>query len=337
MKSYTYQVELKELLLESGYLLTKAKAAVWDTGGQNKPIVWFCHALTANADATQWWPGLVGPGKLFCTKQFRLIGVNNLGSCYGSCGPFDAENESNSLFANFPEFSIRDMQQFLELVANVLNITTIHCIVGGSMGGQIALEWLFKQPDRFKSYFLIASNLSHSAWGIAFNEAQRMAILADNSFYTNTPDAGKKGLEAARAMAMLSYRTYRAFANIKIIAESNLYTFPAISYLKHQSEKLSKRFQAHSYFLLTKAMDSHNIYRNRNPNEVNQKLKSIHQPGLIIGIKTDWLFPFFEQKNLAKSLGSAKFSLIRSTHGHDGFLTETKLISKIAQPFIQNI
>jgi homoserine O-acetyltransferase len=174
---------------------------------------------------------------------------------------------------------------------------------------------------------LIATNALHSAWGIAFNESQRLAITADRTFYSLSPDGGKKGLKAARSIALLSYRTYETYASTQMDESTDkLNDFKASSYQSYQGEKLVNRFNAYSYWYLTKAMDSHHVGRKRN--SVEDALKLIQAKTLVIGIKNDVLFPVEEQQFLVDHIPNARFIELNSFYGHDGFLVETEILTQ---------
>ena len=201
-------------------------------------------------------------------------------------------------------------------LAKFLQISEIELLLGGSLGGMQCLEWAITEPDFIKKLFVIATNAKHSAWGIAFNEAQRMAL-----------ELGENGIDAARAIAMLSYRNYATFEATQTDEEEKLENYRAASYQRHQGEKLRKRFSKESYFMLSKAMDSHHLGRGRN--SVENALSQITAETLVIGIDSDILFPVSEQKFLAEHIKNAKLEVISSLYGHDGFLIETEEISTL--------
>lgn len=207
-------------------------------------------------------------------------------------------------------------------------------MIGGSLGGQQAVEWAITEPDFVKNLVLIASNARHSPWGIAFNESQRLAISADRTFYAGTPDGGKKGLKAARSIALLSYRSYKAY-NISQQEEQDNLTdnYRASSYQNYQGEKLVNRFNAYSYWYLTKSMDSHNVGRNRKG--IEKALSLIKARTLVIGIKSDVLFPIEEQQYLSRHIPQSVFAEFESFYGHDGFLIETEALTNIIKSFLK--
>lgn len=299
-------------------------------------VIWVCHALTANADVEDWWPGMVGTGRIFDPSKFFIVCVNMPGSCYGSTGPKDINPDTGMPYGpDFPMLTIRDMiNAFIELRQH-LGIKEILLGAGGSMGGQQLLEWAIMEPDVFKQLCILATNAFHSPWGIAFNETQRMALRADKSWGENHDQAGEKGLEAARAVAMLSYRNYETFQRTQSEQTEELIDdFRASSYQRYQGQKLRKRFNAYAYYTLTKAMDSHQIGRSRGG--AAKALRKIRAKTVIIAIHSDVLFPVVEQVFLAEHIPNAKLEVIDSPYGHDGFLVEFEKISMAIQTFLDN-
>jgi homoserine O-acetyltransferase len=175
---------------------------------------------------------------------------------------------------------------------------------------------------------VITTSASESAWGIAIHTAQRLAIEADPSWRNKSPEAGKNGLKAARGIGMLTYRNYKIFHQKQTDTDfSKTDNYKASSYILHQGNKLADRFNAQSYWLLTKSMDSHNIARGRCAT-LEDALKKIKQPVLIIGIDSDILCPIAEQKFLAEHIPNSTLHIIASDYGHDGFLVEAESISR---------
>ncbi|MDR3286599.1 MAG: homoserine O-acetyltransferase, partial [Prevotellaceae bacterium] len=302
----------------------------------NKKVIWICHALTANSNPEEWWDLFVGKNKFFDTDKYFIICVNMLGSCYGSSGPasidVNAERKNkltNRYLLDFPEVSVRDIVEAHKIVKNHIKIKAIDLIIGGSIGGFQALEWSISEPELIKCSVLIACNARVSPWGTAFNESQRMAVLADNTFgEQKNIDGGKKGLEAARSIALLSYRSHEGYGITQ--KEENvdtLFANKACSYQQYQGKKLSNRFDAYSYYYLSKSIDSHNVGRGRGG--VEKALAAITAKTICIGIDSDVLFPVEEQKFLAKHINNAEYFEIKSQFGHDGFLLEWMQIQKI--------
>ncbi|MDR1348550.1 MAG: homoserine O-acetyltransferase [Prevotellaceae bacterium] len=302
----------------------------------DKKVIWICHALTANSNPEEWWNLLVGKGKFFDTDKYFIICVNMLGSCYGSSGPasvnVDAGNKNRMTdfyLLDFPETSVRDIVEAHKIVRNHIGIEKIDLIIGGSIGGFQALEWTISEPELFEYSVLIACNARVSSWGTAFNESQRMAICADHTFLRQESiNGGKSGLEAARSMALLSYRSHEGYVVTQSENDDNtLFANKACSYQQYQGKKLSSRFDAYSYYALTKSIDSHNAGRNRGG--IAKALSMIKAKTVCIGIRGDVLFPVDEQKFLAKHIRNAEYFEIISQFGHDGFLLEHEQIKNI--------
>ena len=323
--------------LEGGAQLSNLHIAYYTYGQMNATkdnVIWICHALTGNADAADWWSGLVGEDKLFDPAHYFIVCANMLGSCYGTTGPDSKDPETGKPYGkDFPMITVRDMVKAHQLLAAHLEIGSIQMALGGSMGGQQVLEWAIMEPERLQKICLLATNARHSPWGIAFNEAQRMAIEADPTIYDGTPQAGKSGLEAARAVAMLSYRNYGIFGQTQDESSADkINGFRASSYQRYQGLKLHQRFTVLSYLCLSKAMDSHNVGRGRIG--VEEVLSSIKANTLVIGIQSDILFPIEEQILIANQIPNAKLEIIESKYGHDGFLIENEIIKALIFPFL---
>ena len=324
---FTYRQPIK---LENGQTLQTLDVVYHTYGTLNADksnVVWFCHALTANSDVSDWWNSLVGEGKTYDPANYFIVCANIIGSCYGSSGPLSINPEKEKpFFSSFPQVTIRDMVQAHIILRKHLGIEKINTIIGGSMGGYQAIEWALTEPSIFDNLVLVATGAQESAWGIAIHTAQRLAIETDLTWKEHTQTAGAIGLKAARAIGMLTYRNYDAFVKTQTDDEHKLDNFKASSYINYQGEKLVKRFNAYSYWVLTKSMDSHNIARNRG--KLEDVLKSIKTKTTIIGISSDFLCPIAEQKIMAQHIPNSKFIEIDSPYGHDGFLIEGKLIGE---------
>ena len=325
-----------EFQLESGRKLSSL-SLVYQTWGRlnadRSNVVWVCHALTGNHRVEEWWGDLFGAGKCFDPSDYFIVAVNVPGSAYGSTGPLSEELLPEEQFDAFPVITVRDMAAGLELVRKELEIERIHVLIGASLGGQQLLEWSLLIPDKIDHIIPIATNLKHSPFGIAFNEAQRMAIQADPTFYGKQANGGEAGLKAARAIGMLSYRTYEGYKITQSESDNSGYDdFRASSYQKYQGEKLANRFNAFSYWILSKAMDSHNVFRNRGGNVFER----CGMPALVIGIDSDLLFPVSEQEELANCLPNAKLVRLQSDFGHDGFLVETETLTNHIKQFLKS-
>lgn len=330
MKQYKYSAPFT---LESGKTLPELEIAYETYGSLNAAkdnVVWVCHALTANADAVDWWKGLVGEGCLINPNEHFIVCANIIGSCYGSTGPLSINQTTGSpYFSDFPLVTIRDIVAAHILLRKHLGIDSIKLLMGGSMGGYQVLEWAVMEPAILQQLFLIATSPSESAWGVAVHTAQRLAIEADQSWRDKNPQAGAAGLKAARAIGMLTYRNYATFQEKQTDPDpEKIDNFKASSYLNYQGDKLVKRFNAYSYWLLTKSMDSHHLGRGRG-GELIDVLKTIHQPTFIIGITSDILCPIAEQQFMVDYMPNAKLVAIDSNYGHDGFIIETKQITEL--------
>ncbi len=320
------------LLLEKGGQLTDVQIAYHTYGTLNRErsnVVWICHALTANSDAAAWWPGMIGKGFPLDTDQYFIVCANIIGSCYGSTGPLSNNPETGTpYYLNFPAFTIRDMVSAHILLRKHLGIENIFLLIGGSIGGYQALEWSLAEPQIIQRMALLATSPSESAWGIAVHTAQRMAIEADGTWGQPRADAGAKGLATARAIGMLTYRNYASMVARQSEDDvSKTDDFKAASYIRYQGKKLVDRFNAYSYYLLSKAMDTHNIARGRTTS-IEAALSLITVPTLVIGVSSDILCPVQEQKIIAANIPDATFVEIDSVYGHDGFLVETPLIAQ---------
>ncbi|WP_460678838.1 homoserine O-acetyltransferase family protein [Mucilaginibacter koreensis] len=332
--TYTYPQSFQ---LESGRELPGIEIGFHTYGNLNKEknnVVWVCHALTANSDVLDWWKGLFGSDEYFNPNEHFIVCANVLGSCYGSTNPLNINPITQKAYClDFPQVTIRDMVKAHQLLAQHLGIPQIEVLIGGSLGGQQALEWSIMAPEQIKNLILIATNARHSPWGIAFNESQRLALQADPTFNCE-PDGGKAGLKAARSIALLSYRGYKAY-NItqQEITADNTDQYRASSYQNYQGEKLVNRFNAYCYWYLTKAMDSHHAGRNRISME--HALSVITAKTLVIGINSDILFPVEEQQYLFRHVPNASYAEFDSFYGHDGFLIETDKLTQIISTFFK--
>lgn len=323
--------------LESGEKLPSFQLKFTTVGSLNEErtnAVWVCHALTGSSDFADWWGGLFSPGGPFDPAKHFIICANILGGCYGSTGPLsNIPGGNRPYYHEFPVLTNRDVVRAFDLLRLELKINKIHAIIGGSLGGQQVLEWAIIQPQIFEHIFPIACNAFHSPWGIAFNEAQRLAIEADPSWKENDPRAGMEGLKAARAIGMISYRHYNTFQETQSEKSADkIEDFRAATYQRYQGEKLANRFNAYTYWLLSRMMDSHHVGRNRTSAEA--ALRKITAKALVIGIESDILFPLSEQKFLAEHIPNATLEVITSNYGHDGFLVEFDQLKKIISHYL---
>lgn len=326
-------------LFENGTTLPEISIAYHTYGTLNEKrnnVIWICHALTANSDVAEWWPGMLGKGLLFDPDNHFIICANILGSCYGSTGPKSINPNTDKQYGrNFPIVTVRDMVKAHQLLKQYLGIKKIQLITGSSLGGQQAIEWAYSEPELFECLVPIATNAISSPWGIAFNESQRMALESDPDFQAGIFTEKSAGLRAARSIALLSYRNGHTYNMTQEDVDTDkIENFKVCSYQQYQGLKLEKRFDPFSYYILTKALDSHNLGRGRG--SVESALKQISTKTLVIGIKSDLLFPVEEQIRIAKGIPEARYKEIDSLYGHDGFLLEYEIITGVIQDFIKN-
>jgi homoserine O-acetyltransferase/O-succinyltransferase len=328
--------------LESGVTLPGFHLAYTTHGKLNATkdnVVWIFHALTANSNPLEWWPGLAGEGKFFDPAKYFIICVNKPGSPYGSISPLSNNPLTNQpYYHDFPVFTIRDMIRTYQKLKDFLEIQKIFIGLGGSTGGMQLLEWAIEEPDLFEHIVPIATNAVLSPWAIAFNTSQRLAIEADNTWLEHRQDAGQKGLAAARSIALLSYRSFHGYdltqpRDKAFVALNKDVAYAADNYQRYQGLKLVNRFNVVSYYRLSQGMDSHDVGRSRGG--VEKALKKITAKTLVIGIKSDVLYPISEQEYLQEKIPGAQLLSIASDYGHDGFLLEYEKIETALKKFIQ--
>ncbi|AFK04785.1 homoserine O-acetyltransferase [Emticicia oligotrophica DSM 17448] len=321
--------------LESGAWLPEFDLAYTTYGTLNADksnVIWVCHAFTGNANPSDWWNGLIGEKRLYNPAEHFIVCANILGSHYGSTNALSKNPITGEpYFHDFPFLTIRDVVRAIDLLRQSLNIEKINTLLGGSLGGQQALEWAIIQPELFENLILFSTNAIHSPWGIAFNESQRMAIAADPTWIERNSKAGMNGMKVARSIALLSYRNYATYGRTQSRDEGQVDFFRANTYQNYQGEKLGKRFNAFSYWTLSKMFDSHDVGRGRG--KVEEALKLIKAKTLVIGISSDVLFPPEEQEFIANQIPNARYALIDSMYGHDGFLIEFEAMSETIKGF----
>lgn len=325
--------------LERGGRLEELEIAysTFGTLNRNKDnVIWVCHALTANSDVADWWPNTVVDGGFLDPRKWFVVCANIVGSCYGTTGPLSVNPSTGKpYYDSFPCLTIRDIVRAHEILADSLGIEKIHALVGSSLGGFQAMEWALMQPDRIEKLVLIATSASVSPWAAGFNETQRMAVKADGTFGKKDKDAGRDGLSAARAIALLSYRGSSGYnLSQRNNEETEPYSHRVASYQRYQGEKLCRRFNAYSYMSILDAFDSHDIGRGRGENPV-EVLSNIKAKAVCIGISTDILFTPEEVKLLADNIPDAEYFEIKSEFGHDGFLVEHRQLNDILKHFLE--
>lgn len=325
---------------ESGFAFPETEIAwkSWGTLNEEKNnVILICHALTGHASADEWFQGLFVEGGPLDTSRFFVLCINSLGSCYGSTGPSSINPKTGKPYkSSFPDITIRDIVRFQQLLLDELGINGIRLVLGGSMGGMIALEFAL-MDSRVRAASLIAMGKNHSPWAIGISHAQRRAIYNDPNWKDGNYDdqhPPEHGLATARMMAMITYRSYfeyrDKFGRRKQPGEEDI--FQVESYLDYQGDKLTKRFDANSYVTLTKAMDTHDVARGRG--NYREVLSRLDIPVQVIGINSDRLYPIEEQKELATLIPGSTFHEITSDSGHDAFLIEFEQLNHIITPFL---
>lgn len=323
---------------ECGYTFPATEIA-WKSWGKlnarRDNVILICHALTGHAAADEWFSGLFGNDGFLDPEKHFILCINVPGSCYGSTGPVSINPQTGTAYqANFPELSIRDFVTFQQQLLDYLNVRKINLVLGGSMGGMTALEFAI-MDERVQAAACFAMSKTHSPWAIGISHAQRKAIFADpnwNSGFYDPENPPAKGLAAARAMAMITYRAPQNYDEKflrEIHPEKNV--FQVESYLDYQGEKLAERFDANTYVILSKAMDRHDVARGRG--SYKNVLQQVEKPMLIVGIDSDILYPIHEQEELAALLPQSIFGNIHSPFGHDAFLIEFEQLNKHLKTF----
>lgn len=306
------------LILETGGVLQHVTVAyrTWgelDASKANGVLV--CHALTANADADEWWEPLIGPGRALDPSRDFIISSNILGSCYGTTGPASIDPATGRPYGPaFPAVTVRDLVAVQRALVRQLGVRGLKLVIGGSFGGMQVLEWALAAPDLVQSIVPIATSGRHSPWTIAWSEAQRQAIALDPV----------RGLAVARMIAMSTYRSHASYSS-RFARKQEDGTFAVTSWLHSHGDRLLRRFDADTYVTLTNAMDSHDVARGRGSYE--SVLASIAQPTLVVSIDSDVLYPPSEQEELALLIPKARLQTIASLHGHDGFLLDAAAIN----------
>ena len=338
MQKHVFRLD-KPFELEAGGRLERLELVYHTSSREYRPgekVVWICHALTGNSNPMDWWPGMVGPGLIFDTDKYYVVCVSMIGSPYGLTCPVSTNPATGKPYLlDFPKYTVRDIVRAIILVRESLGIETIDLLIGPSIGGFQALEWVIMEPDRIRKAIFLATSVRATPFLTAFNESQRMALLADQSFVAaESPEGGRAGLACARSIALISYRCYKGYNGTQYeLEEDTLFADRAASYQRYQGKKLLDRsFDAYSYWYLTYALDSMNIGRGRGG--VGNALKQIQARCLVVGVDSDVIFPPAQARETAQVLPHAEYREISSRFGHDGFLVEADQLTAILQPFL---
>ena len=327
--------------LDSGERLPSIAVAyrTWgrrDEDGRNAVLV--CHALTGSPDVESWWGDLLGPGRALDPSRDFVVSSNVLGSCYGTTGPASRRPGTDVRWgADFPEITIRDMVRVQAALLDGLGVKRLRLVVGGSLGGMQVLEWAALFPDRVDAIAPIAVSARHSAWCIGISEAQRQAIYADPRWCGGRyrdDDPPEAGLAAARAVAMLTYRS-RESLEARFSRAQNDGVYSVESWLHHHGQALVRRFDANTYVTLTMAMDTHDVGRGRGG--WREALASVRVPALVVAIDSDLLYPPVEQQELAAALPLGRLETLASPHGHDAFLIEGQAVNALLARFREDV
>jgi homoserine O-acetyltransferase len=301
--------------------------------GANAVVV--CHALTGSADADRWWTRMFGPGRALDPDRDFVVCANILGSCYGTTGPTSLEPATGQPWlGRFPAITIRDMVAAQRALVEALGVKRIRMVIGGSLGGMQALEWALMAPALVEAVVFIASTARHSAWAIGLSEAQRQTIFADPRWRDgqyDPDDPPSAGLAAARMQAMLAYRSAPSFEERFGRRPQAEDLFAVESYLRYQGQQLVDRFDAATYVTLTEAMDTHDVARGRG--DLDEVLRGIRQPMLVVSIDSDVLYWPAEQREVARLVPGARFAVLDSPQGHDAFLIDVDRLSDLVAEF----
>ncbi|WND04023.1 homoserine O-acetyltransferase [Temperatibacter marinus] len=357
--------ETSPLILDSGVTLSPVQVAYETYGTLNSDksnAIMICHALTGDqyvasthplTGKSGWWERIIGPNKLIDTNKYFVICSNVLGSCLGTTGPKEINPETGQIYGiDFPVITINDMVKVQVGLTDTLGIQKLFMVIGGSMGGMQALEWLVDYPDRVGSMMLLATAAQHSAQNIAFHEIGRQAVMADPEWrdgkYQEHDTFPRKGLSVARMTAHVTYLSEDGlmdkFGRNLQDRDAPTYGFEADfqieSYLRHQGSSFVDRFDANSYLYITRAMDYFDIAARYEGKLADAFKKASDVPCLVITFTSDWLYPPEENKRIAHALNAAgvpvSYASITSDRGHDSFLLDIPEMDKMMTGFIQS-
>ncbi len=321
--------------------------------------VLICHALNAShhvagnyagqPDSQGWWDTMIGSGKPVDTDRFFVIGVNNLGSCFGSTGPMHVNPDTGKVYgADFPVMTVEDWVDAQARLLDALGVEQLAAVMGGSLGGMQALSWTLQYPERVRHGVVIASAPNLTAENIAFNEVARRAIVTDPDFHGgNFYDHGvvpKRGLRIARMIGHITYLsndvmnerfgrrlrsavagTREAPDGVELRYSTQEVEFQIESYLRYQGDKFSEYFDANSYLLITRALDYFDPAL-QHEGQLDRALARASAKFLLVSFSTDWRFAPGRSRELVKALldnrRDVSYAEIDAPHGHDAFLLE---------------
>lgn len=334
-------VDIGPLTLESGEVIDDVSIAVqrWGELSPNRDnVVLVLHALTGDSRIPGWWGGIAGPGAPIDTNRWCAVATNVLGGCRGSTGPSSLARDGKPWGSKFPVITVRDQVNADVAALAALGITEVAAVIGGSMGGARALEWMIGHPDRVRAALVLAVGARATADQIGTQSSQIAAITSDPDWqggdYHGTGRSPDNGLQLARRFAHLTYRGETEldtrFGNDAQDDEDPLAggRYAVQSYLEYQGSKLVSRFDAGSYVTLTETLSNHDVGRGRGG--VAEALRSCSVPVVVGGITSDRLYPLRLQAELADLLpGCDGLNIVDSNHGHDGFLLETEAVGEL--------
>lgn len=357
------------LPLDSGQSLDQYSLAVQTYGTLNADksnAVLICHALNAshhvagymedNPEQVGWWDNMVGPGKPVDTNVFFVIGVNNLGSCFGSTGPASIRPETGKPWgAAFPVLTVEDWVRAQTRLADTLGIERFAAVMGGSLGGMQALSWSITCPARLAHCIVIASTPKLSAQNIGFNEVARRAIITDPEFHDGDYYAHgvvpRRGLTVARMVGHITYlsdddmaqkfgRTRREPAADGAYRYDYGVEFEVESYLRYQGEKFSRYFDANTYLLITRTLDYFDPARKAG-GDLTRVLAGTEADFLLVSFKTDWRFPPSRSREIVRALldneRPVTYAEIDAPHGHDAFLLTDPRYHGVVRAYFERI
>ena len=307
-------------------------------------VILVCHALSGSARIGDWWVDLLGPGRPFDPSRYCVLGINVIGSCYGSTGPASLNPASGLRYGgDFPVVSIRDMVRAQAMLLDHLGMAKLHAVVGASIGGMQALAWAVEFPERVPRCIVIGA-APLNAMGLAISHLQRQAIRGDPAWrgghYYAHGEQPVVGLALARAIATITYKSDELFRERygrkpnrtgEDPTRDHAHRYDVAGYLDHQGEVFVDRFDANSYLVLSRAQDTFEL--GRDPAEEAKVLGRAKAKVLLIGITRDWLFPPEEVRGLAERFQAAgvqaEYAQIVTNHGHDGFLAHPELLGPL--------
>ena len=323
-----------------------------------------CHALNAShhvagvyegqPKSEGWWDNMIGPGKPVDTNRFFVIGVNNLGSCFGSTGPMHVNPATGQVYgADFPVVTVEDWVNAQARLLDALGIEKLAAVLGGSLGGMQALSWTLQYPDRTHHAVVVASAPNLTAENIAFNEVARRAIVTDPDFhgghFYQHGVIPKRGLRIARMIGHITYlsddvmnekfgRQLREGIDLKYSTQE--VEFQIESYLRYQGDKFSDYFDANTYLLITRALDYFDPAK-RHGGNLTQALAAAQANFLLVSFTTDWRFAPARSREIVKALldnhRSVAYAEIDAPHGHDAFLLEDPRYLGVMRSYFENI